>query len=62
MSLKANLSGDIAICNLKIIRQIDLILSYFAYDRCNLTNFSILALKIHPKKMTEFQFKCHTFN
>ena len=50
MSLKANLSGDIAICNWKIIRQIDLILSYFAYDYRNLTNFSILALKIHPPK------------
>ena len=27
-------------CNLKITRQIDLVLHYFAYECCNLTNFS----------------------
>ena len=27
-------------CNLKIIRQIDLVLYYLAYECCNLTNFS----------------------
>ena len=27
-------------CNLKITRQIDLVLYYFAYEWCNLTNFS----------------------
>ena len=54
LSLKGNLSGNIAICNWKIFRQIDLILSYSAYDRCNLTNFSILALKFTPKRWLNF--------